>query len=73
MCLWTSGPPLGTIWTRRKRSFKFKKGSGYSSQHPLPMRCGESYAKAFPFVKVVNGMLDPEMIEDTEKIVNEDI
>jgi hypothetical protein len=31
----------------------------------------ESYAKAFPFDKMVTGMLDPEMIEDTVKIVNE--
>ena len=33
----------------------------------------ESYAKAFPFDKMVNGMLDPEMIEDTIEIVNEAI
>ncbi len=31
----------------------------------------ESYPKAFPFDKMVSGMLDPEMIEDTVKIVNE--
>jgi hypothetical protein len=31
----------------------------------------ESYAKAFPFDKMVPGMLDPEIIEDTAKIVNE--
>ena len=33
----------------------------------------ESYAKAFPFDKMISGMLDPEMIEDTVKIVNEAI
>ena len=33
----------------------------------------ESYAKAFPFEKLIPGMLDPEMIEDTAKIVNEAI
>ena len=33
----------------------------------------ESYAKAFPFDKMIPGMLDPEMIEDTVKIVNEAI
>ena len=33
----------------------------------------ESYAKAFPFDKMFSGMLDPEMIEDTIKIVNEAI
>jgi hypothetical protein len=31
----------------------------------------ESFAKVFPFDKMVSGMLDPEMIEDTAKIVNE--
>jgi len=38
---------------------------------PLRMGYEESYAKAFPFDKMVPGMLDPEMIEDTAKIVNE--
>ncbi len=33
----------------------------------------ESYAKAFPFDKMIPGMLDPEMIEDTVKTVNEAI
>ena len=33
----------------------------------------DSYAKAFPFDKLISGMLDPEMIEDTAKIVNEAI
>jgi hypothetical protein len=31
----------------------------------------ESYAKAFPFDKMVPGMLDSKMIENTAKIVNE--
>jgi len=31
----------------------------------------ESYAKAFPFNKLFCGMLDPEMIEDTVRTVNE--
>ena len=35
------------------------------------MSYDESYAKAFPFDKLVPGMLDPEMIEDTAKIVTE--
>ena len=38
---------------------------------PLRMSYEESYAKAFPFDKMVSGMLDSEMIEDTAKIVNE--
>ena len=31
----------------------------------------ESYQKAFPSDKIISGTLDPEMIEDTVKIVNE--
>ncbi len=31
----------------------------------------ESYVKAFPFDKMVPGMLDPEMIEDTPEIIKE--
>ncbi|MCX5910859.1 MAG: hypothetical protein NTV04_02905 [Deltaproteobacteria bacterium] len=31
----------------------------------------ESYAKAFPFDKMIPGMLGSEMIEDTAKILNE--
>jgi len=33
----------------------------------------ESYAKAFPFDKMVPGMLDPEMIVDVALILNEAI
>jgi len=40
---------------------------------PLRMSYEESYAKAFPFDKMVSGVLDPEMIEDTVKMVNEAI
>ncbi len=38
---------------------------------PLRMSYEESYAKAFPFDKMIPGMLDPEMIEDTVAIVKE--
>jgi len=40
---------------------------------PLRMSYEESYAKAFPFDKMIPGMLNPEMIEDTIKIANEAI
>jgi hypothetical protein len=38
---------------------------------PLRRSYEESYAKAFPFDRMVEGMLGPEMIEDTVKIVKE--
>jgi pentatricopeptide repeat protein len=31
----------------------------------------ESYRKAFPFNKMISGMLDAEMVEDMAKIINE--
>ena len=40
---------------------------------PLQMSYKESYAKALPFNKMGSAMLDPKMIEDTGKIVNEAI
>jgi hypothetical protein len=33
----------------------------------------QSFAKAFPFDKMIPGMPDPETIEDTTKLVNEAI
>jgi hypothetical protein len=47
-------------------------GSG-SIITPLRMSYEQSFAKAFPFDKMIPGMLDPETIEDTTKIVNEAI
>jgi uncharacterized protein YecE (DUF72 family) len=55
---WTWLPPL-------RKQFAKVGGSRMSYE--------ESYVKAFPFDKMVDGMLDPEMIEDTIKIVNEAI
>jgi len=71
---WTWLPPL-------RKQFAKVKGELFNSGRqavirlitPLRMRYEESYAKAFPFDKMVNGMLGPEMIEDTVKIVNEAI
>jgi hypothetical protein len=40
---------------------------------PLRMGCEESYAKAFPFDKMVGDMRDPEVIEDIVKIGKEAI
>jgi hypothetical protein len=40
---------------------------------PLRINYEDSYAKAFPFDKMVDGMMNPEMIEDTVKIIIEGI
>jgi len=39
----------------------------------LWMSYEESYTKVFPFEKMVPGRLDPEMVEDTAKIVYEGV
>jgi len=33
------------------------------------MKYEDSYAKAFPFGKLIDGMLDPRMIEDTVQLI----
>jgi uncharacterized protein YecE (DUF72 family) len=69
---WTWLPPLRKQFAKVNKMF-FNSGRQAVIRliTPLRMSYEESYAKAFPFDKMVNGMLDPEMIEDTVKIVNE--
>ena len=40
---------------------------------PLRMNYEDSYAKAFPFDRMVDGMMNPEMIDDTIEIIREGI
>jgi len=35
------------------------------------MKYEDSYSKAFPFDKLIDGMLDPRMIEDTVQLIRE--
>jgi uncharacterized protein YecE (DUF72 family) len=69
---WTWLPPLRKQLAKAGAEF-FSAGAQTVIRliTPLRMSYEESYAKAFPFDKMVPGMLDPEMIEDTAKIVNE--
>jgi uncharacterized protein YecE (DUF72 family) len=69
---WTWLPPLRKQLAKTGMEF-FNSGKQAVIRliTPLRMSYEESYAKAFPFNKMVPGMLDPEMIEDTAKIVNE--
>jgi len=39
----------------------------------MRMSYEDSYAKAFPFDKMVDGMMNPEMIDDTIEIIMEGI
>ena len=71
---WTWLPPLRKQFAKVRTEF-FNSGNQVVIRliTPLRMSYEESYAKAFPFDKMVSGMLDSEMIEDTAKIVNEAI
>ena len=40
---------------------------------PLRMSYEDSYAKAFPFNNMVDGMMDPGMIDDAIEIIKEGI
>lgn len=69
---WTWLPPLRKQFAKAKAEF-FNSGKQVIIRliTPLRMSYEESYAKAFPFDKMVGGMLDPEMIEDILPIINE--
>jgi uncharacterized protein YecE (DUF72 family) len=71
---WTWLPPLRKQFAKVNKMF-FNSGKQVVIRLITPLRVSyeESYSKAFPFDKMVSGMLDPEMIEDTVKIVNEPI
>ena len=68
---WTWLPPLRKQFAKVKMEF-FNSGKQAVIRLITPLRVSyeESYAKAFPFDKMISGMLDPEMIEDTVKIVS---
>jgi hypothetical protein len=69
---WPWLPPLRKQFAKVRAEF-FTSGNQAIIRliTPLRMSCEESYAKAFPFDKMVPSMLDPERIQDTAKIVNE--
>ncbi len=71
---WTWLPPLRKQLAKVRSEF-FNSGNQVVIRLMTPLHMGyeESYAKAFPFEKIIPDMLDPEMIEDTAKIVNEAI
>jgi hypothetical protein len=68
---WTWLPPLRKQLAKVRAEF-FNAGNQVVIRlmTPLDMAYNESYAKAFPFDKIIPDMLDPEMIEDTAKSVN---
>ena len=71
---WTWLPPLSKQFSKTKGRF-FNSGADciIRLMTPLRMRYEDSYARAFPFDKMVDGMMNPEMIDDTIQIIREGI
>jgi len=71
---WTWLPPLSKQLTMVGGRF-FNSGNFCIVRliTPLRMKYEVSYAKAFPFDKLIDGMLDPRMIDDTVQLIREAI
>jgi uncharacterized protein YecE (DUF72 family) len=71
---WTWLPPLRKQFEKTGGQF-FNSGKESIIRLITPMRMSyeESYAKAFPFDKMVDGMLNPKMIDDTIYLLLEGI
>jgi uncharacterized protein YecE (DUF72 family) len=67
---WTWLPPLWKQFTQSGERF-FNSGSQCVVRliTPLRMSYEDSYAKTFPFDKLVDGMLNLEMLEDTVRLI----
>jgi len=67
---WTWLPPLSKQFSKTKGRFFNSGGDGIIRlMTPLRMNYEDSYAKAFPFDKMVDGMMNPEMIDDAIEII----
>jgi len=71
---WTWLPPLSKQFSKTKGRF-FNSGGDCIIRliTALRMSFEDSYAKAFPFDKMVDGMMNLEMIDDTIQIIMEGI
>ena len=71
---WTWLPPLSKQLSKTKgRFFNSGEDSIIRLVTPLRMNYEDSYAKAFPFDKMVEGMMNPVMIDDAVEIIMEGI
>jgi uncharacterized protein YecE (DUF72 family) len=67
---WTWLPPLSKQFARSGKRF-FNSGGAcvVRLMTPIGMKYEEAYARAHPFDKLVNGMLQPQMVEDTTQLM----
>jgi uncharacterized protein YecE (DUF72 family) len=71
---WTWLPPLSAQFAKSgQRFFNSGQQAVIRLMTPLGTRYEDAYAQAFPFDRLVEGMLQPRMIDDTVKITMEGI
>jgi uncharacterized protein YecE (DUF72 family) len=71
---WTWLPPLSKQFSKAEGRFLNSGGDCIIRlMTPLHMSYEDSYAKAFPFNKMVDGMMNPVMIDDTIEIIMEGV
>lgn len=71
---WTWLPPLSKQFSKTKGRFFNSGGNGVIRlMTPLRMSYEDSYARAYPFDKMVDGMMNAEMIDDAVEIILEGI
>jgi uncharacterized protein YecE (DUF72 family) len=71
---WTWLPPLSKQFSKTKGRFFNSGGDGLIRlMTPLRMSYEDSYARAYPFDKMVDGMMNDEMIDDAVEIILEGI
>lgn len=69
---WTWLPPLARQFSFAGRTFFNASGHGVVRlMTPRGVRYEEAYARAHPFDRLVDGMLDPPMIEDTVSLMRQ--
>jgi uncharacterized protein YecE (DUF72 family) len=67
---WTWLPPLGKQFARSGGRFLNSDGQGVIRLiTPIGMRYEEAYSKAFPFDKMVEGMMPPKMLEEAVEVL----
>jgi len=67
---WTWLPPLRRQFIKSNRKFlNASKHCIIRLMTPLGMRYEEAYIKAYPFNKMINGMMSPQMINETVEIM----
>jgi hypothetical protein len=67
---WTWLPPLWKQFTQSgEKSFNAGREVMIRLITPLRMSYEDSYTQAFPFDKLVDGMLNPEMVEDAVRLI----